>query len=233
MKLYIIATFLLVSSIAKAQDIFESADLFFSKYVENGNVNYAGIKKEPKMLDDLVEQIANHNLSNKRVTSDYMKALYINAYNVLVIKQVVDRYPIYGPLKVEGFFNGISHTIIGEEMTLDQLEKGTLYKSFPDPRLHFALVCAAKGCPPIADFAYRPLTVEKLLTERTKYVLNLDWFIVVEKSGVKISQIFDWYKTDFEGTPSTQISFINLYRDSKLKEDTKVRFYDYDWSLNE
>ncbi len=233
MKIYILALFLLLTSSAFSQDFFESADVFFSKNVKDGMVDYAEIKIDPKMLDDLVNEIANHNIANKRVTADYMKAFYINAYNILVIKQVVDRYPIYGPLKVEGFFNAIQHTVMGEKMSLDELEKGRLYKNYPDPRLHFVLVCAAKGCPPLADFAFRPATVEDLLTQRTKYVLNLDWFIRLEKNRIKISQIFDWYKSDFERTSLTPISFINQYRDQKIKENLGVGFYDYDWSLNQ
>ena len=234
MKLILTTIVLLITSLAtQAQSVFDNADSFFAKNVKNGKVNYAGIKKQPQELNTLVKQIAEHDLSNKRVTDDYIKAFYINAYNVLVIKQVVDRYPIEGPMKVKGFFDGIKHTVMGEEMTMNQLEKGLLYTRYPDPRLHFVLVCAAKGCPPLADCAYQPEDLNEQLTKRTNEVLNLDWFIHVRDSKVYLSQIFSWYKGDFEDGSLSLISYINQYKTDKIPSKSKISFYEYDWSLNE
>ena len=70
-------------------------------------------------------------------------------------------------MKIRGFFDGIKHTVMGEEVTLNQLEKGLLYPQFPDPRLHFVLVCAAKGCPPLDNCAYQPEKLDDQLTKRT------------------------------------------------------------------
>lgn len=216
-----------------AQTFFEKTDLFFSKYVDEGNVNYSLIKKEPKQLKELVNEIANLDLSNKRVTPEYLKAFYINAYNLLVIKQVVDLYPIEGPLKVDGFFDGTQYKVMGEDMTLDRLEKEILYQQFPDPRLHFVLVCAAKGCPPLAEYSYKPTVLEKQLTDRTRTVLNLDWFIRVNNKRVEISQLFDWYKGDFTKSNSTVVSYINKYKTNKIDERRSFGYYEYDWSLND
>ncbi len=212
----------------KAQSFFDRADAFFAENVKDGRVAYASIKENPATLNALVQEIAKLDLSNKRVSGDFMKAFYINAYNILVIKQVVDLYPIYGPLKVDGFFTGIKNTVMGQEMTLDELEKGNLYVQFPDPRLHFVLVCAAKGCPPVGGFSYKPDNLENQLTERTKDVLNLDWFIRVNGKKTEISQLFDWYTKDFGDSKE----FINKYRTKKLTESSKISYYEYDWSLN-
>ncbi|MFY0606251.1 MAG: DUF547 domain-containing protein [Cyclobacteriaceae bacterium] len=223
--------FLLMSLLvfgAEAQSFFEKAESFFAKHVKDGAVAYESIKENPSELNDLVKEIADLDLSNKRVSPDFIKAFYINAYNLLVIKEVIDLYPIYGPLKVDGFFNGIKHTVMGQEMTLDELEKGTLYKEFPDARLHFVLVCAAKGCPPIAAFGYFPDELDKQLTERTKTVLNLEWFVRVKGKKVEISQLFDWYAKDF-GEPK---AYINKYRTEKITDSAKISYYQYDWSLN-
>jgi len=218
---------------AHGQSFTDKADAFFSEYVDDGLVDYARIKREPKQLNVLVKEIAELDLSNKRVTPDFLKSFYINAYNILVIKQVVDLYPIEGPLKVEGFFNGMKHTVMGQELTLDQLEKETLYKQFPDPRLHFVLVCAAKGCPPLASYSYKPGQLEKQLVTRVEKVLNLDSFIRVNKSKAEVSQIFDWYKGDFEKASDDVKKFINQYRNKKLAPGVKLSYYEYDWSLNE
>ncbi|WP_258103815.1 DUF547 domain-containing protein [Marinoscillum sp. MHG1-6] len=233
MKWLFIVGFMLSVTISPAQSFFEQADVFFTKYVDDGQVNYQLLKREPKMLNDLVREIRDHDISNKRVTQDYLKAFYINAYNILVIKQVVDRYPVSGPLTIDGFFSDFKHGVMGQEVTLDQLEKDLLYSRFPDPRLHFVLVCAAKGCPPLADFGYIPSSLEKMLTERTSYVLNLNWFIRVNTGKVQVSEIFNWYKDDFIKSKGSVISFINQYRKDKINERSKVDYYTYDWSLNE
>ena len=233
MKFILALSILFCSFLSHSQVFFDDADIFFIKNVKEGKVNYEAIKKQPGELNSLVKQIAELDLSNKRVTGDYIKAFYINAYNILVIKQVVDAYPVYGPLKVKDFFSGIKHEVMGEQMTLDELEKGVLYKRFPDARLHFVLVCAAKGCPPLASYAYRPDTLEQQLKKRTEYVLNLEWFIRVKDNKLEVSQIFDWYRGDFEKEASSISDYINKYRNEPLASKTKVGFYEYDWSLNE
>jgi hypothetical protein len=233
MKFVLFAVIFFTTFISQSQNFFDDADNFFSKNVKEGKVNYAGIKKQPQELNSLVKQIAEMSLTNKRVTGDYVKSFYINAYNILVIKQVVDAYPVYGPLKVKDFFGGIKHTVMGQQMTLDQLEKGTLYKQFPDARLHFVLVCAAKGCPPLASVAYKPENLEDQLSKRTTHVLNLNWFIRVESNKASLSQIFDWYRADFEQDGSTIVGFINQYRKEPISVKVNLTFYEYDWSLNE
>ncbi len=229
MKYLFLVVFSTIFLNVNGQSIFDKADDFFSTYVKDGRVDYQAIKADPGSLNELVQEVANYDLSNKRVTPDFEKAFYINAYNILVIKQVVSLIPIYGPLKVDGFFNGIKHTIMGKEMTLDELEKGLLYKRFPDPRLHFVLVCAAKGCPPLASYSYQPEQLDAQLTARTKVVMNLDWFIRSSIKKAELSQLFIWYAKDF-GDAAT---FINKYRDQKIGSEMKLSYYEYDWSLNE
>lgn len=233
MRIIFIAFCVSISLYATAQDFFENSNDFFSKYIIDGKVKYSLIKEEPEMLYELVDEIATHDLKNKRISSDYLKAFYINAYNILVINQVVENYPAYGPLKIDGFFDGKKNTVMGKELTLNELEKQTLYKQYPDPRLHFVLVCAAKGCPPIANYAFKPEKLETQIEERTKYVLNLDWFIQTEKRGIKISKIFEWYEMDFKSNDRSIIDYLNDFRGEKISKNEKVGYYEYDWSLNE
>ncbi|MEQ8240719.1 MAG: DUF547 domain-containing protein [Cyclobacteriaceae bacterium] len=214
-----------------AQDIFDRQDAFLKKYSLGGKVDYAPLKSDPKQLNALVQEIADFDLSNKRVTGDFIKAFYINAYNILVIKQVVDLYPIDGPLAVSGFFDKIQNTVMGEKMTLNELEKERLYPQFPDPRLHFVLVCAADGCPPLANYAFRPQNLDDQLTERTTFVLDLGGLIRLKNNKVELSQIFEWYKSDFTKHGSL-LDFINKYRTEKINTKITTTFYPYMWSLN-
>lgn len=209
---------------------FDKADSFFKTYVdERGYVAYPIIQANPEELNELVSLI--EAAAYPSFSQDEKKAFLINSYNILVIKQVIDLSPINSPLDNSSFFNGIRHQVDGHNLTLDELEKGMFMMEFHDPRAHFVLVCAAKSCPPLANFAYRPDGIDNQLEERTKYVLNLDWFVPV-KNNVEFSQIFNWYRADFEKGGKTLVEYINQYREEKLKESKRYKFYEYDWALN-
>ena len=235
MKTTLVTILLLSFSIfVKAQDaFFTQANLFFSQYVANGLVAYQKIKSEPELLNQLVDQIENFSLVNK--SDNIKKAFYINAYNILTIQQVVERYPVKGPMQVSGFFDQITHQVAGQKLTLDQLEKGILFKKHPDSRMHFALVCAAKGCPSLANFAFQPSKLDQQLDNITSKALSNDRFVRLDpsKQRIYLSQIFEWYHQDFINNDKDLIGYINQYRQEKISADYKVKYYEYDWSLNE
>jgi hypothetical protein len=212
---------------------FQQANMFFSQYVKSGKVDYAAINNNPEQLQKMVDEIKNIDLTGK--SESFHKAFYINAYNVLAIQQVIEKYPINGPLQVAGFFDNWNHQVAGKEMTLDELEKKYLFPNFYDSRMHFALVCAADGCPPLASFAYQPDKIDKQLNDITRKALNDENFIRLfeKKEQVQLSQIFSWYRKDFLQNNDNIIAYINQYRDNKIPDDYKVKFYEYDWSLNE
>jgi len=226
--LVVLITF--IQSIAAA-DFFSSADQFFSKYVKNGEVNYSGIKSNGADLKSLVEQIASFNLKSADLNTQ--KAFMINAYNILAIKGIVDKYPVKGPMNINKFFDNKAYTVAGEKMSLNSLEKGKLYPLAKDPRLHFVLVCAAVSCPNLASFAYMPNKLEKQLESQTKAALNNPQFIRKNKGKLQISEIFNWYQSDFTKSGKTVLEYINGYLNEKVPANTKTSFYTYDWSLND
>ena len=121
----------------------------------------------------------------------------------------------------------------GENITLNDIENKLLRANFPEEaRFHFVLVCAGLGCPPIIASAYMPDTLDTQLEQQTVKALNDPDFIRVKNNKVGVSQIFEWYKSDFEQHGGI-VDFINRYRKSKLPEKSKISFYPYDWTLNE
>ena len=225
-----IALFLTAFS-SEAQDaFFEDTDRFLQKYVADGRVDYESLVKNPQELNALYAQVEKIDLAGK--SSDFEKAFYINAYNILVISQVVKMYPIKSPLENGKFFNGIKHTVADKKLTLDGLEKETLLKKYPDPRIHFAVVCAAVGCPPIYERAFTPENMDALLSQRTTDAMNNDYFTRVSGKKLGLSQIFNWYKSDFTGKKFGLVDFVNQYRTEKVPENAKVSYYEYDWNLN-
>ncbi len=229
-KNIVIVLFLSTFSTIAQPDFYAQANAFFGEHVDDeGQVAYKDIKADPTSLQTLLSTIADTNF--EELTATECKAFLINTYNILVIKQVVELMPLKSPLDNPLFFKGINHKVGNASLTLDQLEKGTLMKEFNDARLHFVLVCAAKSCPPLANFAYTPDDLEEQLEQRTKFVLNLDWFISVDKK-VALSQIFNWYRADFEKKGQSLIDYVNIYRTSKLDATKSPKFYEYDWALN-
>jgi hypothetical protein len=212
---------------------YDKADRFFSKYVQNGQVNYKAVKNSPSTINQIVDHISTYDLSGK--TAAQKKAFLINAYNLLIIKTVVDRYPISSPMKVDGFFDKIDYTVAGRSVTLNELEKKWLYADYPDPRLHFVLVCAAEGCPEIVSYAYKPGKLDAQLTQKTKNTLNDPGFIRVRsgENKVFVSEIFKWYKSHFTAEGQSVLEYINSYRESNIPASYKVGYYEYDWLLND
>ncbi len=208
------------------------ANVFFKKFVVDGQVAYAAVKKEAKSIQSLSSKIGTVNLSD--VADNSKKAFYINAYNLLVIQAVINLYPLQNVMDKPGFFDKTLHLVAGEKLTLNNLEKKKLLDPYRDARLHFVLVCAAVSCPPLADFAYTPDQINTQLNIRTKLALNNPAFIRVNtpKKQVLISKIFDWYKADFLKNNQTVLNYINAYRSNKIPEDYQVGYYEYDWNLN-
>lgn len=233
-KPIILLFLLLISTLGKAQDtsqFFKKADTFFGQYVQDGKVAYQKIKKHPDSMTDLLEIAREVSVSTKNPKT--YQAFWINAYNLLVIKSVVEAYPINSPLDVPGFFDAKTHFVGGRNLTLNDIENKLLRATFPnEPRFHFALVCAGKGCPPIINKAYLPETLDSQLQQQTAYSLNNPQFIRLQDGKVGLSQIFEWYEGDFKKNGKGFLDFINPFRKKKIPSDTPITFYPYDWSLN-
>ncbi len=230
-KTVLILLFALNFNVLAQSSFFDQVDLFLQKYMKNGQINYAAIKNNPEQLNKLYDMIGNMSLEGK--SEAFRKAFHINAYNMLVIKQVIVFYPITTPFDVNGFFDNIKHEVCRDELTLDELEKGLMLPTYKDPRIHFALVCAAKGCPPLAEKAYRPEIVEDQLEEKTVQMINDHLFVKERPGEIRLSKIFEWYAEEFSDNQSTVLDYLNQYRVSKIPEQTKVRYDEYDWSLND
>ncbi len=219
----------------QAEPFYQRTDAFLKSAVNrDGLVRYAAIHKQPKALQALVNELARFPLERLESRAA-QKAFWINAYNLLVIHTVVQFYPIRSPKDVPGFFSGKKHRVAGRQLTLDQIEHDILRKQYPDPRLHFVLVCAAKGCPFIIPEAFVPDRLEAQLEKRARVIINDDRYVRVDPAAktVHMSEIFNWYRGDFLRQAKSLIDYLNRYRRKPIPEDYRIRFIPYDWSLNE
>lgn len=232
-QFFILIALLLCGVFVQAESpFFTHAQAFLSANITGGKVDYAGIKASPTDLNALVEEIGSFSLSSS--DSKTQKAFYLNAYNILVIKNVVDHYPIAKPLDVTGFFDGIKFKVAGSSLTLSDIENKKVRPTFKDARVHFALVCAANSCPPIPSYAFTPSNVESKLDALTKAAMNSKSFIKVDDANKKVqfSQILDWYKEDFIADSKTILAYVNKYRSTPIPANYAQSFYEYNWALN-
>jgi len=232
-SVFIILMICLTTSFLSAQKIddtfFNKVDLFMKENVKEGLIEYTSLKRN-RDLNELVTLIEMADITT--LDEESTKAFYINAYNILVIDQIRKLYPIRSVYNTAGFFDKQKFIVAGSKMTLNKIEKNKLVKTYNDARFHFVLVCGALGCPPITDFAYKPTQLDAQLDQQTRLSLNDPNFIQVNDQKTGLSEIFKWYAPDFGGSKNL-VDFINQYRTEPISQDTKITYYNYDWSLNE
>jgi hypothetical protein len=225
---------LLFSISLQAQDsssFFSLTDQFLKTHVKNGAVDYETIYAEPTALNDI-----HHLASTLSISKDNKsyKAFWINAYNLAVIKGIIDNYPLKSPLDKAGFFDKVKYDFAGHNVTLNTIENTFLRAVFNDARVHFVLVCGAKGCPPLIPNAYLPETLENQLQEQTSLAINGTSFIKInsKKKRVEGSEILKWYKADFVAKGQSEIDFLNQFRTDKIPSKFKLTYSTYNWALN-
>jgi len=126
--------------------------------------------------------------------------------------------------------------IDGKIITLDDIEHNILRPRFKDPRVHFAINCAAKSCPPLRSEPYYGGELDQQLEEMASAFINDPSKNRLEGNTLYVSKIFDWFEEDFNGDI---LGFFLKYAKGSLKEQLevnkekiKVKYLDYDWSLN-
>ncbi len=212
------------------QQFFNEVDALLKVNVTNGLVDYRALSNN-KNFTQLIQKIGQADISGADAKTK--QAFYINAYNLNVINKVIAQYPIKSVLDKSGFFDNDKITVANEKITLNQLEKDKLLKTYNDARYHFVLVCGAVGCPPITNFAYVPENLEAQLIQQTTLALNDNSFIRTTDGTVELSEIFKWYAKDFGGSKDNIINFINRYRKQAIPNTSKIKHYPYDWKIND
>ncbi|NOX45909.1 MAG: DUF547 domain-containing protein [Chlorobi bacterium] len=232
LSILIIFLFAVLSNSATSQNpYFQDVDNFMKTFVVDGKVKYAEIVETPSMLGKIRREIAEFPMTDE--IGPHNKAFYINAYNMLVIAQVVDNYPVGSPMEVNGFFDVNKFDVAGDKLTLNQIENEILRPVYKDPRFHFVLVCGAVSCPPITNFAYMPDKLDSQMDKQAKMALNNNDFVRFDGGSLKLSEIFKWYKDDFLMDHASVIEYINSYRNKPIASSVTPSYYDYDWTLNE
>ncbi len=207
---------------------------FFNYLLENyvstdGSVNYRGIKGEMPRLDNYIGELQRFP-PKEDWTRDEQLAYWINAYNAFTIKLILNHYPTTSITNIDGGKPWDTKWIEldGKSLSLNDIENVIIRPQFKEPRIHFAVNCAAKSCPPLANLAYTKDNLESLLELRTSAFINDPAYNDLTGKSAKVSKIFEWYGEDFGDVAQ----YLNRYMRMKRPPITKVEYQEYDWSLN-
>ncbi len=246
---------------AAAQDLPDHSKFaaVLSAHLHNGLVDYAAIRADRTGLDNYIDELGSTSATAvNSAPRDTQLAFWINAYNACTMRRVVDHYPIERRAglasivnRVRGMpansirqipntFDGAFCTVAGKERSLDEIEH-EIIRPMGEPRIHFAVNCAARSCPVLAAVPYTgehldeqlDAAVAKLVANPAHYSLERE-----QRAVVHLNKVLDWYKDDFGGEEGV-LSFLLPYlpeSDRKYIESndgTRLEFEHYDWTLND
>jgi hypothetical protein len=214
-------------------------------YVKDGWVQYRKLKIGRKDLDVYVHDMAT--LKNRELQSfskTQAKAFWINAYNALTLKLIIDHDPVSSIRSIEGAWDKEHFKVAGKKRSLSTIEHKILRKTYADPLVHSVLVCAAKSCPVLENTPFLPNDLKARLENassrfaKSKTRNHYD----TATNTLRASKILEWYGQDFVQNFATKnaskpkqsavIAFLNSYGSGGIAQDATLQWMDYDWSLN-
>lgn len=234
---------------ASAVDPHDAFDRLLRGYVDTtGAVDYARLKDDRgEVLRPYLDRLASEDLSGS--PRDARLAFWINAYNALTLKLIVDHYPVEniwaitpGPPepKDDSPFQLDVGTVADTVRTLDEIEHDIIRERFEEPRIHFALVCAAASCPELRREAYTGPRLDAQLEDQARVFLHdtTKNQIPAGDDRIALSRILKWYGEDFGPTPAAVQRALASYFEGAVGERLAegayaVDFLPYDWALND
>ena len=216
-------------------EIHKTWDDLLKKHISSsGKVNYEGFVKDK---DELLKYIKELQSFYKDVSSwgkNKRLAYWINIYNAVTVKLITDNYPLKSIQDLNGgkAWDLKLIDLGGVSYTLNVIENKIIRPKYNEPRIHFAVNCAAKSCPKIMNRAWTEDNIERYLAKQTKAFVANSTENNISINKVELSKIFDWYKADFGGNNTKLIEFINKYSDVKVNDNATVTFKEYNWELN-
>lgn len=230
-------------------------------HVRASGVDYAALKADRSRLDQAIAEL-NAPAANTEAswTRDERLAFWINAYNMLTLRAVVDHYPIRAGWftraprnsirQIDGVWSRLKWQVAGQAVTLDDIEHRIVRPLFREARIHFALNCASTSCPSLAQAPYVAARLDTQLDDSARRYFASVEGVRLANNTFSVSSLFKWYGEDFvaqyavdiPGTrPATERAVLGVLSrfapppvaERARRGDGKIRFLDYNWSLND
>jgi hypothetical protein len=241
-----LAAILLISGLlpaAPAARAFDHSHALWAKvlrqWTTNGLVVYRALKQTPDVLNAYLREANGVEESDfKQWRREEQLAFLLNLYNASVFKLIVNHYPIKSIKDVGGWFGRPWDVevvpLFGNVGTLSYLEH-ELIRKYNEPRIHFALVCGALGCPELRAEPYLPVILDAQLSDQGRKFIRDRTKNRVDAAArtLHLSPIFKWFAGDFERHSGSVVKFVQVYRPDLPAGQWKIRYTPYDWSLND
>lgn len=224
---------LLCSPLWTAAPDFGAYNALLHDQVRAGQVDYAALKADPRLAATVATIAATDPAT---ITDrDARLAFWLNAYNALTLKLVADHYPVISIRDIAGgqpWDQSVVTLAGGRTLTLNQIEHDIIRPVFKEPRVHFALVCAAVSCPPLRSEAYVADRLDAQLDDQAKTFVNDPFKNRLGTHSLRLSAIFQWFAVDFGGSEAAVVRFITSWMPEAPSPDATVSYIKYDWRLN-
>ena len=205
---------------------------------------YGGVSPQDKAaLDQFLAGMSSVPI--RRYNLDQQLAYWVNLYNALTVQVVLDHYPVdsirdidISPgLFADGPWGKKLIEVEGEPLSLDDIEHRILRPIWDDPRLHYAVNCAAVGCPNLQKIAFTGTNSEYLLDGAARSFINSPRGVWETDQGIAVSSIYAWFPEDFGDGDEGVLDHLRSYADpdllSRLEGVGEIADHDYDWRLND
>ena len=206
-------------------------------------VDYRGLKaRDAKALQALRQRLGRVNVS--ALNPRQQLAYWINVYNVNVVATVVEKYPVASirdistdPIIRLNVFKKARVPFGKQLLSLDDVEHKKIRAAFHDARIHFAINCAARSCPPVRHEAYTGAKLDAQLDDQTRKFLTGPFGARFERKGdeltIRTTKIMDWFGEDFDKWAGGRAAFIKKYVNVPAAKKIEIEYDDYDWALND
>ena len=205
-------------------------------------VSYADVTDaDRKLLENYIEALTAIPIN--AYNRDEQRAYWINLYNAVTVKVVLDHYPVKSIRQIKpqvfsiGPWRKKRITVENTELSLDDIEHRILRPIWRDPRLHYALNCASIGCPNLLEQAFTADNSETLLTRAARAYINNPRGAELRNGRLVVSSIYKWYKEDFGDTDQGVIDHLRRYAEpalsAQLGDIKRIAADHYDWALND
>ena len=222
---------------------------FLSRYLITdrsgiNRVRYGQVSRSDRCgLKNYLQQL--QSVDTRTLNRNEQLAFWFNLYNARTVDIVLDNYPIRSIRQVKQKFTDFvgpfddpgAVNVLGKSLSLNDIESGIVRPVWNDPRIHYALNCASYGCPNLSPTAWNAYDLEQRLDSAAYAYINSNRAVKRGVSGVRVAKIYKWYKDDFGGTDQAVLNHIRQYANgntlNKLRRQSSIRGYFYDWSLND
>lgn len=219
----------------------ERWDQLVKKHVkDDGFVDYKGFIRDSVELNRYLDQLSAVHPDDKSWSRNEQMAYWINAYNAFTIRLIVRNYPVESIKDIKkgiAFVNSVWDIkfikIQGFTYDLNNIEHNILRPVFKDARVHAAINCASYSCPRLRQEAYTPEKLDSQLEDAMKKFLADPLRNKITAEKAEISEIFKWFKGDFDRDAGSLITFINKFSAQKITDKTELKYLNYNWTLNE